>query len=114
MSTTTINRSADRTDATRSDLEGRYRLVINRRGRLEKLLEMRAPEIIVRNERRMLKAAVDDLFGHAEVKDVVSFCRAGAFTKYFNYIASVRIRPDVTYLERHRPGHWEPRVIIGG
>ena len=48
------------------DLEERYRRVINRRGRLKKLLEMNAPEIVVRNEKRMLKAAMDDLFDNPD------------------------------------------------
>ena len=65
---------------TAVDLEAKYRRVINRRGRLEQLVEMRAPEIIIRNERRMLKAAVDDLF----------VC-AGVFTNYFNYIAGTAV-----------------------
>jgi len=36
--------------------------VINRNNRLKKLLELRAPEVIVRNEKRMLQEAVDALF----------------------------------------------------
>lgn len=91
MSATTINRSADRIDATRPDLEEKYRLVVNRRGRLEQLVEMRAPEIIIGNERRMLKAAVDDLFVGTEVEDIVTFVGAGVFTDYFNYIAGPAI-----------------------
>jgi DNA-directed RNA polymerase subunit beta' len=39
-----------------------YRRVINRNNRLKKLLELRAPEVIVRNEKRMLQEAVDALF----------------------------------------------------
>ena len=65
---------------TAADLEEKYRRVINRRGRLEQLVEMRAPEIVIRNERRMLKAAVDDLF-----------VGAGVFTNYFDYIAGTAI-----------------------
>ncbi len=44
-----------------SDLNELYRRVINRNNRLRRLLEMRAPEIIVRNEKRMLQEAVDAL-----------------------------------------------------
>jgi len=44
-----------------SDLNDLYRRVINRNNRLKKLLELRAPEIIVRNEKRMLQEAVDSL-----------------------------------------------------
>ncbi len=45
-----------------SDLNDLYRRVINRNNRLNKLLELRAPEVIVRNEKRMLQEAVDALF----------------------------------------------------
>ncbi len=45
-----------------SDLNDLYRRVINRNNRLAKLLELKAPDIIVRNEKRMLQEAVDALF----------------------------------------------------
>ncbi len=45
-----------------SDLNDLYRRVINRNNRLKKLLELGAPDIIVRNEKRMLQEAVDALF----------------------------------------------------
>src|SRR5664280_1371299 len=45
-----------------SDLNDLYRRVINRNNRLKRLLELKAPEIIVRNEKRMLQEAVDALF----------------------------------------------------
>jgi DNA-directed RNA polymerase subunit beta' len=45
-----------------SDLNDLYRRVINRNNRLKRLLELRAPEIIIRNEKRMLQEAVDALF----------------------------------------------------
>src|SRR3989338_6436573 len=45
-----------------SDLNDLYRSVINRNNRLKKLLELKAPEIIIRNEKRMLQEAVDALF----------------------------------------------------
>jgi DNA-directed RNA polymerase subunit beta' len=44
-----------------SDLNDLYRRVINRNNRLKRLLELRAPEIITRNEKRMLQEAVDSL-----------------------------------------------------
>ena len=44
-----------------SDLNGLYRRVINRNNRLNRLLELGAPDIIVRNEKRMLQEAVDSL-----------------------------------------------------
>ncbi|MFP4622955.1 MAG: DNA-directed RNA polymerase subunit beta' [Gemmatimonadota bacterium] len=45
-----------------SDLNDLYRRVINRNNRLKKLMDMRAPEVILRNEKRMLQEAVDALF----------------------------------------------------
>ncbi len=45
-----------------SDLNDLYRRVINRNNRLKKLIEMRAPEVILRNEKRMLQESVDALF----------------------------------------------------
>ena len=45
-----------------SDLNDLYRRVINRNNRLRKLIDLRAPDVIVRNEKRMLQEAVDALF----------------------------------------------------
>ena len=45
-----------------SDLNDLYRRVINRNNRLKKLIELKAPDVIVRNEKRMLQEAVDSLF----------------------------------------------------
>ena len=45
-----------------SDLNDLYRRVINRNNRLKRLIELKAPEIIIRNEKRMLQEAVDALF----------------------------------------------------
>ena len=45
-----------------SDLNDLYRRVINRNNRLKRLMELNAPEIIIRNEKRMLQEAVDVLF----------------------------------------------------
>ena len=49
-----------------SDLNDLYRRVINRNNRLKKLIELGAPEIIVRNEKRMLQEAVDALFDNGK------------------------------------------------
>lgn len=48
-----------------SDLNDLYRRVINRNNRLKRLLELGAPEIIVRNEKRMLQEAVDALIDNS-------------------------------------------------
>jgi DNA-directed RNA polymerase beta' subunit len=44
-----------------------YRRVINRNNRLKKLMELHAPDVIVRNEKRMLQEAVDALFDNGRV-----------------------------------------------
>jgi len=51
-----------------SDLNDLYRRIINRNNRLRRLLELRAPEIIVRNEKRMLQEAVDSLIDNGRRK----------------------------------------------
>ena len=47
-----------------SDLNDHYRRVINRKNRLSKLRELNAPEVIIRNESRMLQATVDSLLAN--------------------------------------------------
>ncbi len=54
-----------------SDLNDLYRRVINRNNRLKRLLLLRAPDIIVRNEKRMLQEAVDALFDNSKRKRAV-------------------------------------------
>ncbi|NLB62607.1 MAG: DNA-directed RNA polymerase subunit beta' [Fibrobacter sp.] len=48
-----------------SDLNELYQRVINRNNRLKKLIDVKAPEVILRNEKRLLQAAVDDLFDNS-------------------------------------------------
>ena len=55
-----------------SDLNDLYRRVINRNNRLKRLLELSAPDIIVRNEKRMLQEAVDVLFDNGRRGKVVT------------------------------------------
>ena len=55
-----------------SDLNDLYRRVINRNNRLKRLLELRAPDIIVRNEKRMLQESVDALFDNGRRGRVIS------------------------------------------
>ena len=55
-----------------SDLNDLYRRVINRNNRLQRLIELRAPDIIVRNEKRMLQESVDALFDNGRRGRVIS------------------------------------------
>ncbi|HZJ88869.1 MAG TPA: DNA-directed RNA polymerase subunit beta', partial [Sphaerochaeta sp.] len=54
-----------------SDLNDLYRRVINRNNRLDRLVKLNAPDIIIRNEKRMLQEAVDALFDNSKRKRVV-------------------------------------------
>ncbi|PID26530.1 MAG: DNA-directed RNA polymerase subunit beta' [Candidatus Cloacimonadota bacterium] len=54
-----------------SDLNDLYRRVIIRNNRLKKLLEIKAPEVIIRNEKRMIQEAVDSLFDNSRKNTVV-------------------------------------------
>jgi DNA-directed RNA polymerase subunit beta' len=55
-----------------SDLNDLYRRVINRNNRLKRLLELNAPDIIIRNEKRMLQEAVDALFDNGKRGRVIT------------------------------------------
>ncbi len=55
-----------------SDLNDLYRRVINRNNRLKRLIELRAPDIIVRNEKRMLQESVDALFDNGRRGRVIA------------------------------------------
>ena len=55
-----------------SDLNDLYRRVINRNNRLKRLLELDAPDIIIRNEKRMLQEAVDVLFDNGRRGRVIT------------------------------------------
>ena len=54
-----------------SDLNDLYRRVIHRNSRLSKLMELKAPDIIIRNEKRMLQEAVDALFDNSKRKKAI-------------------------------------------
>src|SRR4026209_2069555 len=55
-----------------SDLNDLYRRVINRNNRLKRLMDLRAPDIIIRNEKRMLQEAVDALFDNGRRGRVIT------------------------------------------
>ena len=54
-----------------SDLNDLYRRVIIRNNRLKRLIEIKAPEVILRNEKRMLQEAVDSLFDNSRKSNAV-------------------------------------------
>ena len=62
-----------------ADLDELCRLVISRHDRLERLVELSAPEIIVRNEKRMLREAVDALLEHG-ARNIVIYLGGISFT----------------------------------
>jgi len=58
----------DSVNLSRSDLNDLYRRIINRNNRLKKLVDLNAPEVIIRNEKRMLQQSVDALFDNNRCK----------------------------------------------
>lgn len=95
MSETANTRNPSRGASEVPDLEQKYRRVIARHGRLERLVGMRATGIVLRNEQRMLDAAVADLFDDAEVEAIVAYVGAGVFAHYLNYISGAEIAAPV-------------------
>lgn len=75
------------------DLVEKYRRVVNRRSRLDLLVELEAPEIIVRNEKRMLRAALDDLFDDADAAEFVSPIGASALADRNDGMPGIAIQP---------------------
>ncbi len=93
-----------------TDLNDLYRRILNRNNRLKKLMEMGAPEIILRNERRMLQEAVDALI-HNEKKDNPIKGRDGRPLKSL----SERIQGKQGRLRRHLLGRrvdYSGRAVI--
>src|SRR5205823_4682070 len=78
-----------------SDLNDLYRRVINRNNRLKRLIELRAPDIIVRNEKRMLQEAVDELF------------KPFIYSKLELYGLASTIKAAKRMVEKERPEVWD-------
>ena len=100
---------ADHIRLTVPDLEEKYRRVINRNGRLHRLVEMQAAEIIVRNEKRMLHAAVDDLLEDEEVALTVAHIGIDTFANYLAYIAEINI--DISPADNAAPGRVKAAIV---
>ena len=98
MSHATMICDADRFGPTLTDLREKSRRVIERHARLKRLFEMRAPDIVVRNEKRMLRAAVDDLFGDAEIAGMVAWIGLKVLLDYFNRVGAAEIELAVAEL----------------
>lgn len=69
-----------------SDLNELYRRVINRNNRLKRLLDLKAPDIIIRNEKRMLQEAVDALFDNGRRGRVVKSTNKRPFKSLSDYL----------------------------
>ncbi len=87
----TSTNSSIQTRIATSDLNDLYRRVVDRNNRLRRLIDLRAPEIILRNEKRMLRAAVEVLFDDAEVTEIIALIGVNILATYFNYIADTEI-----------------------
>ncbi len=79
------------------DLNALCQMVIARNNRLKHLVELRAPDIVVRNEKRMLQAAVKALLDDAEVVEIVAHIGISIFLTYFNHIAGTDIDHPVVH-----------------
>ena len=78
------------------DLNALCQLVIARNNRLKHLVELRAPDIVVRNEKRMLQSAAEALFDDAEVVEIVAHIGISVFLTYFNHITGTDIDHPVS------------------
>ena len=74
------------------NLNDLYRRVISSNVRLQQLKTLYAPEIVVRNEKRVLHAAVGELSDHEAIRQSIADVGADAFIRYFNYITGTEIR----------------------
>ncbi|NCX50916.1 MAG: DNA-directed RNA polymerase subunit beta', partial [Burkholderiaceae bacterium] len=86
-----------------SDLNDLYRRVINRNNRLRRLLELRAPEIIVRNEKRMLQEAVDSLLDNGRRGKAMT----GANKRPLKSLAEMIIKAAKKEVESQTPIVWD-------
>src|SRR5213594_2640907 len=96
-----------------SDLNDLYRRVINRNNCLKKLIELRAPDVIVRNEKRMLQEAVDALFDNGRRGRVLRKKMALELFKPFIYsklekeglVTTIKAAKEM--VEQQRPEVWD-------
>jgi len=79
----------------RRDLNDLNRWVVNSSNRLQQLREMRAPDIVLRNENRIPEGAVYALLDDDKIAQVVANVSANAFINYFNHIAGTEIRHPI-------------------
>ncbi len=86
-----------------SDLEELYRRAINRNDRLSQLIELRAPEIIVRNERRMLQEALAALFDHGDIAEIIAHIGVNMFTTCLSHITGTEF--DFPVEDTAAPAH---------
>ncbi len=74
------------------NLNDLYQRVIKSNSRLQLLAVMQAPDIIVRNENRVLRDAVIALLNNDEITQIISHIGTDAFITYLNHIAGTEIR----------------------
>lgn len=74
-----------------ASLDDRYRRVISRNDRLKRLVALRAPGIVLRNEIRMLRDAVSALFGDGEIAMTIAHLGGSIFADYLGYITGIGI-----------------------
>ena len=82
-----------------SDLNDLYRRVINRNNRLKRLLDLKAPDIIVRNEKRMLQESVDALFDNGRRGRVITGTGKRPLKSLAEMLKENKVGLDKIYLE---------------
>ena len=90
-----------------SDLNDLYRRIINRNNRLKKLLDLNAPEVIIRNEKRMLQSAVDALFDNARCRRSV----VGSSNRPLKSLTDMISRKQGRFRENLLASEWIIRVV---
>ncbi len=85
---------------TTRKLNDLYHRIINSDNRLQQLRQMRAPDIILRTENRLLEDSVGALLNDEDVTHIVDHVGTDAFVKYFNYITGIQIRFPIPIADR--------------
>ena len=96
-----------------SDLNDLYRRVIIRNNRLKRLMEIKAPEVILRNEKRMLQEAVDSLFDNSRKSSAVKSDSNRPLKSLSHYLKGQQVRLPQNLL-RKRVGYAARSVIVVG
>src|SRR6201992_4099026 len=96
-----------------SDLNDLYRRVINRNNRLKRLMELRAPDIIIRNEKRMLQESVDALFDNGRRGRVITGANKRPLTSLADMLRGKPRRFRQTHLGKRADYSGRSVIVVG-